>query len=457
MTSALTACSTPTQALANWCHELNAASLPQDTAREASRHLIDTLAACSAGMKQPLTHAAIAFERKMNPLSGDVPVFGGPELWTLEQAATLMATACHALEMDDGNREGSIHPGTVIIPAALATGWHTNASYMALLTAITAGYEVAVSVAEVLHPHASKRGFQTTPTAGVMGAAAATARLLEMNSSQIESAIGVSASASSGIFAYLAGGGNVKKFHPAHAAREGLRAAFMVQQGLAQGPMGVIETASGILQAIGGITGWDGSRAPKRLQTAIERSYLKPYPCCRHIHPAIDAALELRKKHGWGPDDIARIEVETYTAAMPHAALPWNTLEISQLSFPWVMALACLEGEVTLEGFSEASRQRADLNALAGKVTVYRTDACDAKYPRLGPSGVRITLNSGECLSAFVDEPSGAADKPLSDEALEVKAMEGLTRSFSRDESIAILQRLRRLENWPVRELLTTR
>ncbi|MBV7484065.1 MmgE/PrpD family protein [Bordetella sp. BOR01] len=449
----LMACSTPTRALADWCGALAATRPPEPVLRESARHVLDALAACAAGMRQPLVRAGLELERSINAQPGDVPLFGGPGRWTVLEAAGLMAVACHALEMDDGNREGSIHPATTVVPATLALAWQRDADYLEFLAAVVAGYEVAVSIAEALHPHASQRGFQTTPVAGVVGTAAACATLLGLDSAGIESAMGIAASASGGLFAYLAGGGNVKKFHPGHAAREGLRAALMARQGAAQGPAGVIEGRAGILQAFAGIQDWDGSRARERALPAVARSYLKPYPCCRHIHPAIDAVIALKQRSAWQPGDIAAIEVETYGAAMPHARLPWHTLEIAQLSFPWVMALACLDGEVVLAGFSDAARARPDINALAACVSVAQTQECDRLYPAYGPARVTLRLRSGDELSEWVSDPLGSADLPLSDAALDSKADEAFSLVFPAGRPQALIQSLRRLDAWPLREL----
>ncbi|KCV10628.1 MmgE/PrpD family protein [Bordetella holmesii] len=443
----------PTRALAQWCAGLRRAHLPADCLQESSRHALDTLAACAAGMQQPLVRAAIELERRINPTQGTVPLFGGPQRWTVIEAAGLMAMACHALEMDDGNREGSIHPGTTIVPAVLALAWHTWADYLQFLTAVTAGYEVAISIAETLHPHASRRGFQTTPVAGVVGTAAACATLLGLEAEQIESAMGLPASAAGGLFAYLEGGGNVKKFHPAHAAREGLRAALMAQQGAAVGPVGSIEGPSGILEAFGGIQGWDGNQARARNAPAIMRSYLKPYPCCRHIHPAIDAILALKAEAGWNAADVESIEVCMFGAAMPHAQLPWNTLEIAQLSFPWVMALACLDGEVTLAGFSQQARARADVNALAAKVTVRQDEECDTLYPAYGPARVTLRLRSGRQFSKWVADPLGSADLPISDEALDTKAVQAFALSFASGRPAELIRMLRDVQPWPLVDL----
>src|SRR5690606_33000474 len=91
----LTASATPTQALADWCSRLDPHAIPHHVAHEASRHVIDTLAACAAGMPLPLPQAAIALERNLNTHPGTIPIFGAEGTWTLPEAASLMATACH--------------------------------------------------------------------------------------------------------------------------------------------------------------------------------------------------------------------------------------------------------------------------------------------------------------------------------------------------------------------------
>jgi 2-methylcitrate dehydratase PrpD len=117
--------------------------------------------------------------------------------------------------------------------------------------------------------------------------------------------------------------------------------------------------------------------------------------------------------HGVAGRDIARIDVGTYDAAMPHATLPWDTLNVAQLSFPYVMAVAAVTGGVDLEAFSEASRQRADLSALAARVTVAPDAQCNAEYPVHGPARVRIALADGRVFEHYVNDPLGAPEQPM--------------------------------------------
>ncbi|MBH1964566.1 MAG: MmgE/PrpD family protein [Comamonadaceae bacterium] len=446
----------PTRALARFACHCDFAALSASERRETVHHVLDTLVSAVAGASQPIVEAVAHLPGVRLAEADGVPVIGSS--WRCEplQAAYLMAAGAHALEMDDGNREGSIHPGTTVVPAALAAGYGMGASFSELLAATVAGYEVAVSVAELLHPHASKRGFQTTPVAGTLGAAAAAGRLLKLDEDAMENALGIAASSSSGIFAYLTGGGNIKKLHPAHAAREGLLAALLAKQGVVQGPRGVLETKAGVLQAYGGLTGDLGLVAlrARRSELAIVRSYLKPYPCCRHIHPAIDALLDLRRRHGFEASGIASIDVGTYDAAMPHASLPWDTLNTAQLSFPYVMSVAAVTGGVDLQAFSETSRGRADLAALAALVRVTPDVQCNAEYPVHGPARVRVSMADARVFEQYINDPLGAPEQPISDEALLDKFVMALASVLPAESARSLMKSLYADGNQSIRSVM---
>lgn len=419
-TAQLETLASPTAALAAHTAALDAESLPPEAQRGAARHLADTLGAIVAGRGQPTVAAALAVAQELGG-RGEVPAIGTGRRLDALSAATLMAVGAHAIELDDGNREGSFHPGTVVVPAVAAAAWQLDASGAEVIAAVAAGYEVAGRIARALHPDAGRRGFQTTPVAGVMGAAAAVGRLLRLDADAMEQAIGVAASSSGGLFAYLTGGGTVKKFHPGHAAREGVLAAFMVARGAVQGPRGVLETKAGVLQAFGGLAAWPARAGQPGAPPIVAASYLKPYPCCRHIHPAIDALLDLRARHALNPDAVERMEVGTYAVAMPHATLPWDDFVIAQLSFPYVMGVALRTGRVDLASFDEAARRDPAILRDVAKVTVAVDSECEANYPAQGPARVTLLLRDGRRLSAYVPEPLGSPARPLPEETFTAK------------------------------------
>lgn len=414
----LLALAAPTAALAQFAAGLQLRDLSTAEQHAAKRHLLDGLGACIAGLDEPLVRDTTALIRRLSG-GGQTPVVGTPGYTDLLAAVYLMAASCHALELDDGNRAGSIHPGTVVVPALLGAGYECNADGASFLCALVAGYEVAVSLAEVLHPHASQRGFQTTGVVGGLGAAAATGRLLGLDALTMEKALGVAASSGAGLFGYLTGGGNIKKLHPAHAAREGVFAALLAQGNVIDGPQSIAETRAGIFQAFGGIHPWNGSKPGHRDGAlAITRSYLKPYPCCRHIHPAIDGLFALMTEHGFTADEVVTVDVGTYQAAMPHATMGWESLTSAQLSFPYVMAAALRTGAIALDTFADAARQNPQVIADTAKICIAEDAECCASYPRQGPARVTVKLTDGSTRTIYVADPGGCPELPMSDAAL---------------------------------------
>jgi 2-methylcitrate dehydratase PrpD len=437
----------PTAALAQFASALTWSSLNEDERRSAKRHLLDGLGACVAGVDQPIFARTVALLQRVGG-SGDVPVIGSRHRTNLLSAAYLTAVNCHAIELDDGNREGSLHPGTAVVPALLTAGYDLNVDGASLLCALVAGYEVSVSLAEVLHPHASRRGFQTTGVVGGLGAAAGVARLLALDAIDVEKAIGIAASTSAGIFSYLTGGGNVKKLHPGHAAREGVLAAMVARDRIVDGPLGVAETKAGVFEAFGGLTPWSGNAFDHRGGAlAITRSYLKPYPCCRHIHPAIDAMLELKQRHDIDPDRVERVDVGTYDAAMPHATLPFDSFTVAQLSFPYVMAAALRTGKVDLDSFAPAARADARAAADAAKIRVTADPECCASYPKQGPARVTVTMKDGAVHALYVAQPLGAPENPISDEDLAAKFRMSVKTRMSADDADRVVDLVWSLDN----------
>ncbi len=446
----------PTRALAEFTHSLEVGSLDVAERRAAKRHLLDSLGACVAGVDEPMVQRAATLLGELTG-DGDIPVAGSARRNDLLTAIYLMAVSTHALELDDGNREGSIHPGTVVVPAALGLGYRQRVDGGTLLCAVVAGYEAAISLAEVLHPHAARRGFQTTGVVGGIGAAAAAARLLALDADTTERALGIAASSGSGLFAYLTGGGNVKKLHPAHAAREGVFAALLAQRAVVEGPCAVAETRAGVFDAFAGLAPGTAAAPARSDALAITRSYLKPYPCCRHIHPAIDGLLEMRRTQGIDPDRVAAIEVGTYEAAMPHAKLGWDSLTVAQLSFPYVMAAALRAGKIELDTFGDAARNAPTVAVDAAKVHVALDRECCAGYPKQGPARVTVVMDDGTRHSVYVADPGGCPEKPMSDEELFAKFRMMVSARFSAARADELIELVWSIETLPDVRLLLDR
>ncbi len=236
-----------TAALVQFVGDVRHADLPDEVRHYARRHVLDTVGVMIAGATGEVASRAEAVLAAVRP-AGHVPVPGRARRADLIDAAFLGGTAAHGIELDDGFTQGSVHPGCVVVPAALALACARRSNGQALMEAIVAGYETVIAIGRACHPDLRQRGFHPTAAVGVFGAAAAAGKLAALSPERLAHAFGLAASSAGGLFAFVNGGGDIKRLHAGHAAREGLQAALLAEQGI-EGPPGVIEARDGFMQA----------------------------------------------------------------------------------------------------------------------------------------------------------------------------------------------------------------
>jgi 2-methylcitrate dehydratase PrpD len=405
-----------TAALVEFISELRYPTIPDEARHYARRHLLDTVGVMIAGAAGDVASRAEAVLATVRP-AGRIPVPGRARRADLIDAAFLGGTAAHGIELDDGFRQGSVHPGCVVIPAALALGCARHSDGQALMQAIVAGYETVIAIGRACHPDLRQRGFHPTAAVGVFGSAAAAGKLGALSPDRLANAFGLAASSAGGLFAFVNGGGDIKRLHAGHAAREGLQAALLADQGV-EGPPGVLEARDGFMQAF--------SRADKARVIAlpppfgITDCYIKPYPCCRHIQPAVEALIGVLADENIASDEVERIEVATYRIAAEHAETGWDDFASAQLSFPYLIGLALKFRAIKLKHFADEVRRDPGFAAIARKLTVTAPPDVDRLYPQLRPARVTVTTARGS-FTRQADEALGSRIVPLDDAALEVK------------------------------------
>jgi 2-methylcitrate dehydratase PrpD len=249
----------------------------------------------------------------------------------------------------------------------------------------------------------------------------ATGKLRGMKPAQFANALGIAASSSAGLFAFVGGGGDIKRLHAGHASREGMQAALLAEQGT-EGPPNVIEARDGFMQAFafGRIDKARPIKLPPAAEYGITDCYIKPYACCRHIQPAVEAMFGLCNDEKIAFDDIKKVDVETYKIATEHAHVPWDDFASAQLSFPYLMGLAARYRGVKFEHFDEKTRKDPAFAAFAEKLTVTAPTEIDQLYPRLRPARVTVTTGKGQFVRQ-ADEAWGSRQVPLDDAGLIAK------------------------------------
>jgi 2-methylcitrate dehydratase PrpD len=409
-----------TERLVAFVDSLQWDALDKDVQHAAKRHLFDTVGVMIAGAVGDVATKAEAVLATIRP-AGHVPVPGRTRRADVLDAAMLGGTGGHGIELDDGYRQGSVHPGVAVVPAIWSAAYGQNVSGTKLLEAAIAGYETVTSVARTSHPDLRRRGFHPTGVVGSLGAAMASGRLLGLSRPQLSHALGLAASASAGLFAFLGGGGDVKRLHAGHAAREGLFSALLAKGDVA-GPPGILETSDGFFQAFA--TGKGASPRsfdlPPAVASGITDCYVKPYACCRHLQPAVEALMALKNEHGIDESTVESIDVETYGIAAEHAQTGWSDFASAQLSFPFIMALGLRFGRIDLSHFGDEVRCDKSIASICERVHVSVSPELDRTYPDKRPA--RVTLRtSNRIFTRSVDEALGSSTLPLDDAGLEAK------------------------------------
>ena len=169
---------------------------PDPAIRQARLSFLDTFACMTAGRNEPVVRAA-ADAMLGGGASGPVGTIVEGVSLSAPAAATVNGAAAHALDFDDYEIPASTHPSAVLVPALLAISDLRPVSIGDLATAYLVGYEAIVRVGRALGGYRHYlAGWHATSTVGPVGAAAAVAKLIRLDSVRFANALSLSMSTS---------------------------------------------------------------------------------------------------------------------------------------------------------------------------------------------------------------------------------------------------------------------
>jgi len=409
----------------------------------AKRFLLDTLAAGVAGGREEVVQSVVEGIRLASG-AGNAVLWGRTDSLPPAAAALVNGTAAHALELDDFG--GCGHSGAVVIPAVCALAASSRKSGREVLLAVIAGYDVASRVLDGsggYRPH-NGRGWHSTGTCGSFGAAAGAAKLLDLAPETFAHALGIAGTFTGGLWAFLADGALVKRFHPGKAAETGVIAALLAQSGLT-GPGQIFEADWGGFYP----TYAPGVATPERVLEGlgedfhILRSGIKPYACCRTIHSCIDAVLDIVGAAPGGSASVARLIVHgNEQTRRQFSRMEIGNLLEAQFSMPYCLAVAAESGRATLDQFVPLRVEDPEIRRLMS-VTEIRTDRV------LGPTdypSLEVVFEDGTRQYKDVPFAKGAPEAPLSDAELTDKAMGLLVPVLGTDSARELVSTIFALE-----------
>jgi len=428
------------RALADRIAEVTFEALPREAVATAKEGILDTVGVTLAGAKEDTT-AVVARTLRWTAGQGAALLFGGRERVDALSAALINGTASHALDFDDCSNTLGGHPSAPILPAlwTLATG----VTGKAFIAAYAAGFETECKLARAVNFHHYEKGWHPTATLGTFGAAAACAHLLRLSPDKTATALALAASMASGIKANF--GTMTKPFHIGHAARNGLLAALLAEEGMTANHA-ALEHEQGFFAVFNGAGNFVADRIlaewAKPFDLAEPGIAFKRHPCCGSTHPAADAMLHLRQAHTVAPDGVTKIESWTHPRRLAHTNRPDPQSGLDgKFSIQYVLARALMHGIVSLEHFSDEAVRDGAVRALTAKVNAQPdanlgSAAADHFYAR-----VRVTMTSGEAFEHFVEAALGRdRDHPLPSGTLEAKFRDCARRALDPQATEAVLQ-----------------
>jgi 2-methylcitrate dehydratase PrpD len=402
-----------TQALARYIVNARFGDLPANVRKEGARTLLNWVGVAVGGSQSETVNIAVA---ALNEFSGprQATLLGRTERFDVMNAAFINGVSSHIFDFDDTHLKTIIHPAGPVVSAALAMAERQPVSGSDFLNAIVLGIETELRIGNAVYPNHYDVGWHITGTAGVFGAAAATGKLLGLSEQQMVWALGLAASQPVGLRESF--GSMNKSFNPGRAASNGIFAALLAAKNYTSSD-GMIEAKRGWANTIS--TKQDYREILDGLGTRYEAALntYKPFACGIVIHPAIDAAIQLRNEHKLTPGQIARIDLKVHPLVLELTGkkTPQIGLE-GKFSIYHSVAVALVEGAAGERQYSDRAVRDPQVVALRSKVTA-------TVDPAIKPEQVdmTITLADGRQLHKFIAHAIGSLEVPMTDAQLEAK------------------------------------
>lgn len=419
---------TLTEELSAHMASVAARDIPNTTIEAAKYAVLDWLGAAIAGVGTPAGRAFSDCARNWG--QGSATVIGSQGGASVPVAAFANGGISHVVETDDTDKHAVVHAGVVTVPVALAVAERMGASGRDFLASVIIGYEVALRVGEAI----GKRHYHywhNTATCGTFGSAASASWLLRLEADQWTWALGSAGTQAAGLWQFVHDNAMSKHLHAAKACMNGVISAELAKRNFT-GATAILEGSQGLFAAAS-----YGEEKPERVVDGLDedlpiwklpRVAKKLYPSCRHTHPAVDAALALRREHSLQPNQIMKIHVASYRATQALTDNPSPDSEYgAKFSVQYCVAAALRWGALRLSDFAPAPLTDLETRRLMSLTSLAVDGDYERRFPDEFASRVYLELADGRKLSRIVDVPKGDIENPITNSELLEKFMEMVT------------------------------
>ena len=429
--------------------------LDSDVIEATKKEILDLLGVALGGASQPgATHVCELVKewggKKESSLIGSRQKVPAPN------AAQANATMAHALDFDDVHEAAVMHPGIASIPVAMAVAEaQGNLSGKELITSSALGVDMMCRLALAVTPGKSPvdLGWHLTSLFGFMGSAATAARIMRLDEEKTVNAIGIGYHQCGGNGQCVKDGALTKRLGPGFAVKGGITAALMANAGVT-GSKNTLEGEWGFYRQYA-----KGDYSREILLADLGKRFegvnvaIKPYPCCRGVHPAIDAALALTDERDIRSGDIKEIILSVTDAHLQLLCQPLDAKRAprspvdAQFSIPWGVASAIVGRRVGLNDYTDSAIKNREVLEVTQKMTVEVDNSLHKPGPE--PTRVKVVTRDGKEFSKIVENPLGSLERPMSfdDCARKFNDCAKSLESKSVERIIDLVSRLEQLED----------
>jgi 2-methylcitrate dehydratase len=414
---------TITATMSQWAAGLEFEDLSQDAIYQAKRFLLDSVGCALGGYQQ---HDVVIALEVLDEIAGPgkATVIGTGKQIDAVSASLANALMIRCMDYNDIYwKQDPSHPSD-IFPAAMACCERAGGGGRELIVGLVLGHEFEMRLCEAAFPGIRERGWHhATLTAFVSPIVAA--RMLHLDCSKMQHAIGISASARATLGAVTAGKLTMmKNTVDPMATQSGVFAALLAEKGYS-GPEHVIDGKEGLVHCFG--PGWKLNILTDGLGESwrITQCGMKAFPTEALTHTPISATLALVKDNDLKPGDIAKVHIRTTArgADILSDASKYDphTKETADHSLPYVIAAAIAERQVTPLQFTMAKIMDPTIRAQLHKIVVVADAEIENVFPALQRVVVTIQTTGGREFSKQLDYPKGDPRNPLTDKEVEEK------------------------------------
>ena len=429
--------------LARYMAQARERNLAPHVEREARHRILDTLAAMVSGAHLKPGEMAIRYARAQGG-TAEAIVLTTDIVTSAVNAALVNGMFAHADETDDFEPVTKAHPGSAVVPAALAMAEREGRSGAELLAAVTLGYDVCCRFLLALGPDRVRASHRSAEgTSSTMGAVAAAASLARLDEKGMRYALSYAAQQVSGVWSWVRDAEHVEKAFDfsGMGARNGVTAAIMVQLGFT-GVWDVLDGEHNALQALSAEPKPEEMVAGLGSRFFVTETAIKPFSVGYPIQAPLDAFLKLRREHGLNEGNVQSIVVK-----LPEdGARVVNDRSMPDVNCQHIIALALVAGGVSFED-SHSYERMADPTVRAVKERVQLIadrELMDPAAPRSGR--VEVKLRDGRTVSHFTRHAPGTKENPMDTQSVNEKARHLMAPVLGDERTAEVIRHVNSLE-----------